>query len=143
MLIESALCIISRYHYQSNNTKHVFWSSLTFFDLFETRWLPLIAIKLDPITSLSRVIFLDDKFAFAHFLSLAFLSWKLLLWIFRSIEMWVFSTSPSDLSLIGPLTTEVYYRIGITRNTKTQKHKNTDTHKDWIWYSLHIGYRVE
>ena len=31
--------------------------------------------------------------------------------------MWVSSMSPSSLSLIGSLTTEIYYRTGVTGNT--------------------------
>ena len=45
-----------------------------------------------------------------HIFSLAFLSWKLSIWIFRKIEMWVSSASPLNLSLIGSPTTEIYYR---------------------------------
>ena len=33
--------------------------------------------------------------------------------------MWVSLTSPPNLSLIGPLTTKIYYQTGITGNTDT------------------------
>ena len=42
--------------------------------------------------------------------------------------MWVFSTSPSNLNLIGQLTTEIYYWTGITGNTDTQTDTHTHTH---------------
>ena len=42
--------------------------------------------------------------------------------------MKVSSSSPPNLSLIGPITTEVYYRTGITGNTDTQTDRQTDTH---------------
>ena len=44
--------------------------------------------------------------------------------------MWVFSTTPPNLSLIGLLTTEIYYWIGITGNTDTQTHRQTNTHTE-------------
>ena len=34
--------------------------------------------------------------------------------------MWVYSVSPPSLSLIGPLTTEIYYWTGITTQTDRQ-----------------------
>ena len=37
--------------------------------------------------------------------------------------MWVYSTSPPNLSLIGLLTTDIYYQTGITG----QIHRQTDT----------------
>ena len=39
--------------------------------------------------------------------------------------MWVFSTSPTNLSFIGSLTTEIYYRAGITGKTDTHTHTHT------------------
>ena len=41
--------------------------------------------------------------------------------------MWVSSTSPPNLSLIGLLTTDIYYRTGITGNTDTQTDTQTET----------------
>ena len=38
--------------------------------------------------------------------------------LFWIIETW--ASSPPNLSLIGPLTAEIYYRTGITGNTDTQ-----------------------
>ena len=74
---------------------------------------------------------------------LRFLLWKLSLWFFFGrIEMWASSVSPSNLSLIGLSTTEIYNRTGITGNTDRQTHRQTDIHTDWIWYSPHIGYRI-
>ena len=49
--------------------------------------------------------------------------------------MWVSSTSPLNLSLIGPLTTEIYYWTGITGITNIYTDRRTETHRDWIWYS--------
>ena len=39
--------------------------------------------------------------------------------------MWKSSISPSNLSLIGQLTSEIYYRTGITG--KTDKHTETES----------------
>ena len=50
--------------------------------------------------------------------------------------MWVFSTFPPYLSLIGPLTTEIYDRTGITGNTKI--HTDTQTETDTLSI-YHIG----
>ena len=46
--------------------------------------------------------------------------------------MWVSSTSPQILSLIGTLTMEIYYRAGITGNTdrQTDRHTHRDTHTE-------------
>ena len=41
--------------------------------------------------------------------------------------MWVYSLIPPSLSLIGPLTMEIYYRTGITGNTNTQTDTQTET----------------
>ena len=41
--------------------------------------------------------------------------------------MLVSSTSPTNLSLIGSLTTEIYYRTGITGKTRTQTATHTQT----------------
>ena len=46
----------------------------------------------------------------------------ILLWIFQKIEMWVSSIYPPNLSLIGPITTEIYYW-----REKNWKHTNTHT----------------
>ena len=40
--------------------------------------------------------------------------------------MWVSSTSPPNLSLISPLTTEIYYWTGITGNAHRQTHTETE-----------------
>ena len=53
---------------------------------------------------------------YARYFSLAFLSWKLSLWIFRRIEMWVSTISPLNLSLNSLSTTEIYYQKGIAGN---------------------------
>ena len=42
--------------------------------------------------------------------------------------MCVSSISPLNVSLIGPLTTEIYNRTGINGNTDTYTEKQTDTH---------------
>ena len=42
--------------------------------------------------------------------------------------MWVSSVSPQNLSLIGPLTTKIYHRTGITINTDTNRDTNTETY---------------
>ena len=39
--------------------------------------------------------------------------------------MWVSSFSPPNLSLIGPLTTEIYYQTGIPGNTDKQTESDT------------------
>ena len=59
--------------------------------------------------------------------------------------MSVSSTFPPNLSLIGPLTTEIYYRTGITgnhrqTNTETDRQTQTETESDTL---PHIGYRIE
>ena len=41
--------------------------------------------------------------------------------------MWVYLISPPSLSLIGPLTMDIYYRTGITENTDRQTDRQTDT----------------
>ena len=38
------------------------------------------------------------------------------------------SISPPNLSLIGSLTTEIYYQTGITGNTDRQTDRQTDRH---------------
>ena len=41
--------------------------------------------------------------------------------------MWVSSTTPLNLSFIGPLTTEIYYQTGINGNTKTSIYIHNDS----------------
>ena len=90
-----------------------------------TRWLPLNAVQLDPITSISRVISLDDKSVFAHYFSFASLSWKLSLWFFGGFRCAYSLPLTPKLSLIDSLTTEIYYRTGITGNTDRQTDRHT------------------
>ena len=40
--------------------------------------------------------------------------------------MWVSSTAPPNLSLIGLLTTEIYQRTGFSGNTDTQTDKDIE-----------------
>ena len=99
-----------------------------------TRWLPLNAVQLDPITSISRVISLDDKSVFAHYFSLAFLSWKLSLWIFRRIQMCVFSTSYTKIELDrftnnGDLLSDRNH----WKHRQTDRQTHTDTESDIEW----------
>ena len=57
--------------------------------------------------------------------------------------MWVYSISPPSLSLIGSLTTEIYYRTEKKNwkhrqtDTSTHTHTNTHIHRDWIWIFPH------
>ena len=100
--------------------------------------MPINAVKLDPVTSLcckSRdwINSLAVKHAFAHYFWLALSSWKLSLWIFRRIEMLVYFFFSPSLSLIDPLTREIYYR---TERLEIQ------THIDWNWYP-HESWKVE
>ena len=77
----------------------------------------------------SGVVYIDDNSDFAHYFSLALSSWKLSLWIIQRIEMWVSTTSPPYLSYeIYPLTTEIFYRKGITKKTYRQTDTHTHTH---------------
>ena len=93
--------------------------------------LPLNEVKLEPVTFFcskrrKQMISLAVKPVFANYFSLLFSSLHLSLWIFRRIEMWVYSYfSLPSLSLIGPLTTEIYYRTGITGNTERHTHTHT------------------
>ena len=41
--------------------------------------------------------------------------------------MWVSSNFPPKLSLIGPLTTEIYYRTGINGNIQIDRQTKSDT----------------
>ena len=52
--------------------------------------------------------------------------------------MWVYSTSPPSLSLMGSLTTEIYYRTGITGNTNTNIHTHTRTHTHTHTYTQRL-----
>ena len=51
------------------------------------------------VEHISLGISLDDKPVFANYFLLAFLSWKLSLWILRRIKMWVSPTSPPNFEL--------------------------------------------
>ena len=44
--------------------------------------------------------------------------------------MWRFSDFPANLSLVGPLTIEIYYRTGITGNT--DRCTDTQTESDTL-----------
>ena len=53
--------------------------------------------------------------------------------------MWVYSISPPSFSLIGPLTTEIYYQTEKKKKLET----HTSIHTNRNWYSPHGQYRVE
>ena len=80
----------------------------------------------------------EIKPVFAIYFTFAFSSWKLSLWIFRRIEMLVYSISPPSLSLISAITT----KRSIVRQNKTgNTHKHT--HRQIKTDTLPIGYKVK
>ena len=108
-----------------NNMKVPYYDGINTHILYNILWLiwtgspqsehysTLNPLFLHIVTKWREISFLYKNICSFHYwphkFSLAVLSWKRSLWIFRRIEMWVSFTSPPNLSLIVPLTTEIYY----------------------------------